>query len=146
VLPRPNAFIAIISDDARGQHGDHTIYSDLDSDAIEALPETALHRNVDIATVKADKEGYVTAYLITPGTVFGLAEGPLVDIGVQHKYSIQLPLFIKVSAARKKAGYIGAGKNLWAAASNRDSECFLLHLLYLKLMRLRSRRPLCPYL
>jgi hypothetical protein len=54
-------------DNALGLHGDHTIYSDLQSDELQALPETALHRNVDIALVNADKEGYVKAYLITPG-------------------------------------------------------------------------------
>ena len=54
-------------DNALGLHGDHTIYSDLQSDELQPLPETAIHRNVDIALVNADKEGYVKTYLVTPG-------------------------------------------------------------------------------
>ncbi|KAJ2920430.1 hypothetical protein H1R20_g16664, partial [Candolleomyces eurysporus] len=104
---------AIIMDNALGLHGDHTIYSDLQSDELQALPETALHRNVDIPLVNADKEGYVKAYLVTPGTVFGTATGPLVDLGIQNKFSMQVPFFVKAALARKRGGYIGAGKNVW---------------------------------
>ena len=112
---------AIIADNSHGQHGDHTIYSDLDSDSIEAIPEAVPHRNVDIALVRADKEGYVKTYIITPGTVFGPVEGPLVDAGVQHQHSVQVPALVGASVARKQAGYIGAGKNVWSAVSNKDS-------------------------
>ncbi|KAJ2933382.1 hypothetical protein H1R20_g3697, partial [Candolleomyces eurysporus] len=112
---------AIIMDNALGLHGDHTIYSDLQSDELQALPETALHRNVDIPLVNADKEGYVKAYLVTPGTVFGTATGPLVDLGIQNKFSMQVPFFVKAALARKRGGYIGAGKNVWSAASLSDT-------------------------
>jgi hypothetical protein len=54
-------------DDARGLHGDHKTYSDLESEALNALPVTALHRNVDIPIVEADKAGYVKSYIVTPG-------------------------------------------------------------------------------
>lgn len=59
---------AIIMDDARGLTSEHATYSDLDVEKLNALPETAFHRNVDIPIIEADKAGYVKAYLITPGT------------------------------------------------------------------------------
>ena len=34
-----------------------TVYSDLDISQIESLPDTAMHREVDLAVVAADKEG-----------------------------------------------------------------------------------------
>lgn len=63
--------VAIVIDDARGLHGNHRVYSDLESEVLNALPETVLHRNVDAAIVKADTAGYVKAYLITPGILLG---------------------------------------------------------------------------
>ena len=58
---------AIIMDDARGLTSEHTKYSDLDVEKLNAIPQNVLHRNVDIPIIEADKAGYVKAYLITPG-------------------------------------------------------------------------------
>ena len=90
-----------------------TIYSDTDIAKIEALAPTAPHRNVDLAVVAADTAGYAKTYIILPPTVFGLAAGKLVDIGVQNPHSIQIPGFIKYTLARGKVGIVGEGKNVW---------------------------------
>ncbi|KAF8177021.1 hypothetical protein BJ912DRAFT_986289 [Pholiota molesta] len=113
--------VSIIMDDARGLHGDHKTYSDLESEALNALPVTALHRNVDIPIVEADKAGYVKSYIVTPGTVFGYPSGPLVDLKVQNIHSIQLPYTIKPSLARKQGGYIGKGLHTWSAVDVEDT-------------------------
>lgn len=55
-------------DDARGMHSDHVMYSDLDVEKLDALPDTAFHRNVDRPLIEAEEEGYVSTYLITPGS------------------------------------------------------------------------------
>ncbi|TFK40452.1 hypothetical protein BDQ12DRAFT_711156 [Crucibulum laeve] len=107
---------ANIADNALGMHSDHKVYSDLDVEAIEALPPTQLHRTVDLLVLNADKEGYLKSYIITPGTVFGTPSGPLVDLGIQNTHSIQFPYFIRAAIDRKQGGYIGAGKNVWCAA------------------------------
>ncbi|KAF8817124.1 NAD(P)-binding protein [Phlegmacium glaucopus] len=112
---------AVIMDDARGMHGDHTVYSDLDVDKLSALPETALHKDVDNLILEADKAGYLKSYFILPGTIFGLATGPLVDLGVQNVQSIQIPYFIKASIARKQGGYFGKGLNRWPAVHIDDT-------------------------
>ncbi|KAF7980436.1 hypothetical protein HWV62_38278 [Athelia sp. TMB] len=103
----------VLIDNAKGMFLTDTIYSDTDIAKIEALPPTALHRNVDLAVVAADTAGYAKTYIILPPTVFGLATGKLVDIGVQNPHSIQIPGFIKYTLARGKVGIVGEGKNVW---------------------------------
>ncbi|KAF9562656.1 NAD(P)-binding protein [Agrocybe pediades] len=118
---------AIIMDDARGLHGDSIVYSDLDSEKLNALPAEALHRNVDIPLIEADKNGQVKTYLITPGTLFGVPSGPLVELGVQNTNSIQIPYFAKFALAYKQGLYIGKGLNVWCAADvDETADLFVL--------------------
>ena len=44
-------------DDAAGLRDSDVVYVDTNSEQFESLPETALHRPVDLAIVGADKEG-----------------------------------------------------------------------------------------
>ena len=44
-------------DDARGMFPSDKIYSDVNIAQLETLPETQPHRLVDLALVKADREG-----------------------------------------------------------------------------------------
>lgn len=57
--------------------------------------------------------GYVRTYIILPSTIYGLARGLLVDIGVSNNRSIQIPAIIEASLDRKQGGMVGQGKNLW---------------------------------
>ncbi|EMD33972.1 hypothetical protein CERSUDRAFT_117492 [Gelatoporia subvermispora B] len=103
----------VLTDDARGMYATDTIYSDMNVEQIESLPPTALHRNVDLEIVSADKQGYLRSYIILPSTIYGLATGPLVEAGVANPHSIQIPYLIKASLQRKRAGIVGAGKAIW---------------------------------
>jgi len=104
---------ACIMDNALGLHSNHTVYSDADADQIETLSPTAFHRNVDNLILAADKEGYLRSYIILPGTIYGIASGRLVDLGIQHKYSLQVPYTIKGSLSRRQGGMVGPGLNVW---------------------------------
>ncbi|KAF8956984.1 hypothetical protein BDZ97DRAFT_1670608 [Flammula alnicola] len=105
----------ILMDDARGLHGDLPVVSDLEVDKLNALPVEAQHRDVDIPIIEADRAGHIKSYIIAPGTIFGVPSGPLVDLGIQNKSSVQLPYFIKPALVRKQGGYIGKGLNKWSA-------------------------------
>src|ERR1700685_4267582 len=104
-----------------------TIYNDNDADQMESLPPSNLHRNVDLEIMQADKEGsyvpldincestdvlriisigYVKAYIVLPSTIYGIATGQLVDLGIQNIHSQQIPALIKVSLARGQAGMV----------------------------------------
>jgi nucleoside-diphosphate-sugar epimerase len=103
----------VLIDNAKGMFACDTIYNDNNVEQIESLAPTQPHRNVDLEIIKADGEGYVKTYIILPSTIYGIATGKLVDIGVQNPHSIQLPHLIKYSLARGQAGIVGEGKNIW---------------------------------
>ncbi|KAF6756749.1 hypothetical protein DFP72DRAFT_1168893 [Ephemerocybe angulata] len=112
----------IVSDlTAAGGVGTNKVYSDLASDDLATLPGKAVPMTSELALIKADEEGYVKSYFIAPSTIYGLATGPLVDLGVQHRHSVQFPPTLRTFIARKRAGTIGSGKNVWPAASYEDN-------------------------
>ncbi|KAF8656882.1 hypothetical protein AX16_002427 [Volvariella volvacea WC 439] len=102
-----------LTDSAGGLYPYETVYDDADPDQIETLPPTQLHRNVDLEIVKADQEGYVRTYIVLPSTIYGIAKGKLVDLGIQNPHSLQIPGLIRASLDRGRAGMVGLGKNLW---------------------------------
>ena len=112
----------VLIDNAMGMFLTDTIYSDTDIAKIETLAPTAPHRNVDLAVVTADTAGYAKTHIILPPTIFGLATGKLVDIGVQNPHSMQIPGFIKYTLARGKVGMVGEGKNVWGVVHHDEGE------------------------
>lgn len=103
----------VLIDDAAGNYATDSIYSDLDIATIESLPKTQPHREVELEVIAADKEGYVRTYIILPSTIYGIANTPLVSLGVQNPYSRQIPRLIEASLDRKQGGVVGEGLNLW---------------------------------
>lgn len=102
-----------LTDRALGAFTYDKIYDDTDADQIETLPDTADHRNVDLLLVKADQDGYVKTYIILPSTIYGIATGHLVSLGIQNPHSKQVPRLIQLGKARGQAGVCGEGKNTW---------------------------------
>uniref|UniRef100_A0A8H7Y2Y4 NmrA-like domain-containing protein n=1 Tax=Psilocybe cubensis TaxID=181762 RepID=A0A8H7Y2Y4_PSICU len=114
--------IGVLSDSAGGKFTGETIYDDANPDQIESLPDTQLHRNVDLEILRADKEGYIKSYIILPSTIWGEATGVMVDEGIQNPRSIQVPELIRASLARGRAGMVGEGKNLWPDVNINDGK------------------------
>ncbi|OSD08792.1 NAD-P-binding protein [Trametes coccinea BRFM310] len=102
-------------DDARGMFSTDKIYHDSKPEEIEnGVPDSALHRNVDLAVIDADRKGWLRGLIISPPTIFGMGSGPLFDSGLVNKHSLQIPLLIKISLARGRgAGVVGEGKSIW---------------------------------
>ncbi|KAI0303684.1 hypothetical protein B0F90DRAFT_1708142 [Multifurca ochricompacta] len=103
----------VLIDDAAGLRDTDVVYVDTNTEQIESLPLTAVHRQVDLDIVAADKEGYVRTYIVLPSTVYGIATGKLFDLKISNAYSIQIPIAIKASLDRGQGGVIGEGKNIW---------------------------------
>ncbi|KAG0697656.1 hypothetical protein DFH29DRAFT_944933 [Suillus ampliporus] len=103
----------VLIDDAAGNYATDKIYSDLDIPMIESLPKTQRHREVDLEIIAADKQGYVRTYIILPSTIYGIANTPLVSLGIQNPYSKQIPALIKASLDREQGGVVGKGLNQW---------------------------------
>jgi hypothetical protein len=55
----------------------------------------------------ADTEGYVSAYIIAPSTIYDTGDGPV------NRISQQVPTLIKESLKEKQAVYVGEGTNHW---------------------------------
>ncbi|RPD78127.1 NAD-P-binding protein [Lentinus tigrinus ALCF2SS1-7] len=103
----------VLVDNAAGMFSTDTVYYDDDLEQLDKISPDQPHREVDLIVIDADKEGYVNAYLILPSTIYGLANGPLVDAGIMNPQSQQIPALILASLSRKRAGMIGEGKNIW---------------------------------
>jgi nucleoside-diphosphate-sugar epimerase len=103
----------VLTDKAAGDNTNDVIYDDLNADQIETLPDSQLHRDVDLTLLQADKEGYVRVHIVVPSTIYGIAKGRLVDAGIQNAHSIQVPELIRAALAIRQAGMVGQGKNYW---------------------------------
>ncbi|KIJ63841.1 hypothetical protein HYDPIDRAFT_133743 [Hydnomerulius pinastri MD-312] len=103
----------VLTDNARGNYAYDTIYDDLNPDQLETLPDTQIHRNVDLMVLAADKEGYARTYIVLPSLTYGLATGKLVDLGIQNPHSILIPMLARISLSRGRGGMIGKGANRW---------------------------------
>ncbi|CAL1702850.1 unnamed protein product [Somion occarium] len=105
---------AVLGDQAKGLHDSDVIYDDTNFEQIEALPPSQPHHDVDIAIVEADKQGYLKSYIVVPSLVHGIASGPLVDIGIQNPFSMQIPGFILAGLDRGQVGMVGEGRAIWS--------------------------------
>ncbi|KAL7283546.1 hypothetical protein ACG7TL_002980 [Trametes sanguinea] len=78
------------------------IYHDSKPEETEnGVPDSALHRNVELAVIDVDRKGWVRGLVISPPTIFGMGSDPLFDSGL-------------TSLARGKgAGVVGEGKSIW---------------------------------
>ncbi|KAI8980060.1 NAD-P-binding protein [Trametes punicea] len=103
----------VLTDHARGMYASDKIYHDSRVEEMESLPDTQLHRNVDLTVINADRNGWLYSYVVAPSTIYGLAHGPLFDSGVAHRHSAQIPNLIKASLARGRGGMAGEGKPIW---------------------------------
>ncbi|EED84078.1 predicted protein [Postia placenta Mad-698-R] len=104
---------AVIATQAKGIFSSDTIYSDTDVEQIKSIPPTVPHKDVDLAVIAADEQGYARTYTILPSTIYGQAKGPLFDAGVSNSTSIQIPYLIRAALGRKQGGVVGQGKAIW---------------------------------
>ncbi|OJT02633.1 hypothetical protein TRAPUB_6814 [Trametes pubescens] len=103
----------VLTDHAAGMYATDIIYDDNDAEQLAKLSPEQPHRNVDLAVIAADEEGYVKTYIVLPSTIYGLATGPLVDAGIVNPQSQQIPALILAGKGRGQAGMVGQGKNIW---------------------------------
>lgn len=105
--------------DSRGHapKPDDPIYDDADADQIEALPETAWHREVDLAIVQSHARGECVSYIILPSTIYGEATE---DLGkgewrgkLMNRRSRQIPIACQLAIQRGQPGTVADGGNVW---------------------------------
>jgi nucleoside-diphosphate-sugar epimerase len=97
----------------RGMHSQHTIYDDTNIPQLRSIPDSAIHRNVDLTVLAADAQGFVRTYIIFPSVIYGLATGPIFDTKLANAHSMVVPLLVKMSMDCGCSGMIGEGRNVW---------------------------------
>lgn len=103
-----NSGATLISDSANGDYKSATVFNDEKPDEIDALPDTASHRLIDLAIVKARKElaSHAKIAIVIPPLIYGVTTR-------EKRLSIQLPTLIRYSIKHGYAGQIGKGLSVW---------------------------------
>ncbi|KAK5400783.1 hypothetical protein LTR06_011243 [Exophiala xenobiotica] len=118
---------SLITDNCVGRLKSDQVYDDEKPEEIDALPDSAPHRTIDLAIVKARKELGTKAKMaiMIPPVIYGLGcKG--------NRLSIQLPTLTRFAIKHGFAGYVGAGKSMWALIHVADlarAYALLLHWL-----------------
>ncbi|KIW15944.1 hypothetical protein PV08_05994 [Exophiala spinifera] len=100
---------SLLGDDSKGQYKGDKVFSDDAPQDIDALPDTAAHREIDLAILKARNDLGAKAKLV-------IMIPPLI-YGVNEKYkrlSIQLPTLTRFALKHGYAGQVGAGASVWS--------------------------------
>ncbi|KIY00315.1 uncharacterized protein Z520_04000 [Fonsecaea multimorphosa CBS 102226] len=116
---------SLLSDDAKGEYKSDKIFYDDKPEEIDALPDSASHRLIDLAIVRARKRLGDSAKLV-------IMIPPLI-YGANHKYkrlSIQLPTLTRFALKHGYAGYVGKGESVWSEIHVADLARGYLTLLH----------------
>ncbi|KAF7290214.1 NmrA domain-containing protein [Mycena indigotica] len=98
---------------AMGDYSASPIWDDLDIARLATIAPTQLHRPVDLALLASDDNGYIKSHIVVPPMVYGIARTVLVERGIQRPHHTLLTHIVPPAVARKRGGFIGAGKNVW---------------------------------
>ncbi|KAH8553423.1 hypothetical protein BGW37DRAFT_260472 [Umbelopsis sp. PMI_123] len=106
---------SILNDDANGQFEGKDIYSDLDTEKVNAIPATNPHRHVD--TYLIDNSADYDLVIIAPPDIYGEGTGPK---GVSNRRSVQIPTVIRQGLKNGAIQQIGQGKHRWSSVHVKD--------------------------
>jgi nucleoside-diphosphate-sugar epimerase len=106
---------SILNDNSNGQYEGKEIYSDLDTEKINAIPASNPHRHVD--TYIIDNSADYDLAIIAPPCIYGEGIGP---DGFSHQRSQQIPTIIRQALKHGAVKQIGKGKHIWSSVHIRD--------------------------
>ena len=98
---------SFLSDDSHGAYGSEKIYSDTRPADMDARPDTASHRGIDLAIIDARKRLGTKAklFIMLPPLIYGASS--------HGRLSIQVITMARFALKHKYAGYVGGGKGIW---------------------------------
>ncbi|KAG2176105.1 hypothetical protein INT43_005338 [Umbelopsis isabellina] len=111
---------SILNDDSNGKFEGKEIYSDNDTEKVNAIPATNPHRHVD--TFLIDNSADYDLAIIAPCCIYGEGTGPQ---GICKRQSQQIPTIIRQALKHGAVKQIGQGKHIWSSVDVKD-----LSLLY----------------
>lgn len=98
-----------ITDKSDGKYAGGTIYEDDKPEAIDALPDSAPHRSIDLVILKKRKElaPHAKISIVLPPLIYGVGKA-------SGRISIQIPTMVRFAIKHGWAGYVGGGKSVWS--------------------------------
>jgi nucleoside-diphosphate-sugar epimerase len=98
----------VIAEDVRGYKGSDTVYSDLNPDQINSIPDEQFHRDVDLFVIhSADVNPLLKSVIVIPPLIYGIGTG------LFNRISVQLPVLIRAALKRHKVEVVGSGEATW---------------------------------
>ena len=106
---------SFLSDESRSQYKSDTIYYDNKPEDLDALPDSASHRLIDLEIIKARKELGTKAklFIMLPPLIYGAVP----SLG---RLSIQVITMARFALKHRYAGYVGGGKAVWSTVHVAD--------------------------
>jgi nucleoside-diphosphate-sugar epimerase len=98
-----------LSDDSEGGFKGEKIFSDDQPEMINALPDSASHREIDLAILRARKALGTKAKIaiILPPLIYGVGKR-------SGRLSIQLPTMVRFAMKHGYAAHVGKGLSVWS--------------------------------
>ncbi|EPE24091.1 NAD(P)-binding Rossmann-fold containing protein [Glarea lozoyensis ATCC 20868] len=126
---------ALVEADDDGSKVSDKIYSDDNPEMIDAIPESAPHRVIDLAILERRKQLAAKAKIsiVLPPLIYGVNHAGLL--------SIQIPTLARFAIKNGYPGYVGGGKALWSQIHVSDLARGYMTILH----HLESTSPSNPY-
>lgn len=98
-----------ITDTSNGKFIGGAIYEDDKPEAIDALPDSAPHRSIDLVIIKARKElaPHAKISIVLPPLIYGVGKE-------SGRISIQIPTMVRFAIKHGWAGHVGGGHSVWS--------------------------------
>jgi nucleoside-diphosphate-sugar epimerase len=121
---------SFLSDDSNGEYKSDMIYSDKKPEDMDARPDSASHRMIDLAIIKARQRLGKKAklFIMLPPLIYGATH--------HGRLSIQVITMARFAIKHKYAGYAGKGKSVWCPVHVKD-----LSYGYLTMLRWLENSP-----
>ena len=130
---QPSIFVhtggaGVLADGALGMYKSSKIYRDDAPDDMDAIPSTAMHRDVDIAAIQAAREFGDKAKIVVvlPPLVYGLDP-------THKRHSFALVSLVRFALKHGFVGHVGEGRNVWSVIHVSDlGHAYMTMLAYIE--------------
>ncbi|KXJ88473.1 hypothetical protein Micbo1qcDRAFT_166513 [Microdochium bolleyi] len=119
---------SLLADDSKGDYKVDKVADDATPEDIDSLSDSAPHRNVDLAILRARKE-----LGSAQGSRLLIVMPPIIDGVGSHgggRLSIQVPTLIRFALKHGYAGHVGKGAAVWAYVHVKDLARAYMTLLH----------------
>lgn len=98
---------SFLSDDSNGEYKSDMVYSDKRPEDLDARPDSASHRGIDLAIIQARQRLGLKAklFIMLPPLIYGVTK--------HQRLSIQITTMARFALKHQYAGHVGKGKSAW---------------------------------